>query len=235
MGPAKRSAMESSVLLALLVFVSSLALVQSSPIPQGNENVTTGLNVSACDARSIISQHEGKRNCVYKDTMGHPTFGIGYNLDNPGAPQAIAAVGADYNSIRSGKTCLTDSQVMQLFEPSYQSAVRGARTAVSCYDSLCCDVQNVMTDMDYNLGDGGFSSFHGFIGYVCQGDWAQAAADGRGTAWCRQVGSRCTGDMSAVAQGCSGPSPSPPGPSPPGPPPSPPSPSGNCKACVEGG
>ena len=50
---------------------------------------------SACDARSLISKHEGKRLCVYKDTKGHPTIGIGYNLDNPGAPQAIAAVGAN--------------------------------------------------------------------------------------------------------------------------------------------
>ena len=83
---------------------------------------------------------------------GHPTIGIGYNLDNPGAPAAIAAVGADYNAVRSGQQCLTDSQVMQLFEPSYQSAVSGAKRAVSSFNSLCCGVQEVMIDMDYNLG-----------------------------------------------------------------------------------
>merc|ERR1719161_41490 len=132
----------------------------------------------ACDARILIAQHEGKRNCVYIDTRGHPTIGIGYNLDNPGARAAITAVGANYDDIRSGKTCLSDSQVMQLFEPAYQSAVSGARRAVSSYDALCCGVQNVMTDMDYNLGDGGFESFSGFIRYVNQKEWAQAAADG---------------------------------------------------------
>eukprot|EP00966_Prymnesium_polylepis_P182228 4221771-Prymnesium_polylepis.1 len=140
------------------------------------------LTVTSCDARSLISKHEGKRDCVYIDTRGHPTIGIGYNLDNPGARAAIAAVGADYDSIRSGKTCLTDSQVMKLFEPSYQSAVSGAKRAVSSYSSLCCNVQNVMTDMDYNLGDGGFASFRTFISYINEGKWADAAADGRGTA-----------------------------------------------------
>eukprot|EP00747_Dinoflagellata_sp_TGD_P178942 gnl/TRDRNA2_/TRDRNA2_28889_c0_seq1.p1 gnl/TRDRNA2_/TRDRNA2_28889_c0~~gnl/TRDRNA2_/TRDRNA2_28889_c0_seq1.p1 ORF type:complete len:254 (-),score=46.45 gnl/TRDRNA2_/TRDRNA2_28889_c0_seq1:84-818(-) len=183
---------------------------------------------ASCDARPLIALHEGKRKCVYKDTMGHPTIGIGYNLDNPGARQAIEAVGADYDSIRAGKTCLTDSQIMKLFEPSYQSAVSGARRAVSSYDNLCCKVQNVMTDMDYNLGDDGFASFHGFISLINKKSWAAAAADGEHTAWCGQVGLRCTGDMAAVRAGCGGPSPSPPGPSPP-------SPGNNCCKCVAHG
>ena len=198
---------------------------QAPPSVQPNASHVDAPTLQDCDARSLIARHEGKRDCVYIDTMGHPTIGIGYNLDNSGARSAIAAVGADYDSIRSGKTCLTNSQVMKLFEPSYQSAVAGAKRAVSSFGSLCCGVQTVMTDMDYNLGDGGFGSFHGFISFINQGKWADAAADGRGTAWCRQVGSRCSEDMGAVAQGCGGPSPSPPSPSPPSPSPSP---SGGC-------
>ena len=132
--------------------------------------------VAGCDARSLITKHEGKRKCVYVDTKGHPTVGIGYNLDNPGARSALAAVGADYDSVRSGKTCLSDSQIMQLFEPSYQSAVSGARSAVSSYSSLCCNVQEVMTDMTYNLGS--LSSFTGFVGLINSGKWAAAAQDG---------------------------------------------------------
>lgn len=233
----------------LVVGVASVAIVEVSKGHDGghssdNSNSNSAVvgsddfwrSVASCDARSIIANHEGKRSCVYIDTMGHPTVGIGYNLDNPGAPQAIAAVGANYADVRSGKQCLTDSQIMKLFEPSYQSAVAGARRAVSCYDKLCCNVQNVMTDMDYNLGDGGFASFTGFIGYVCRGEWAQAAADGKGTAWCGQVGRRCTEDMAAVASGCSGPGPSPGPPTPPSPPsptPPSPSPSSGCKSCVE--
>lgn len=193
--------------------------------------------LASCDARALIAVHEGKRKCVYKDTMGHPTIGIGYNLDNSGARQAITAIGANYDSIRSGKSCLTDAQIMELFEPSYKSAVSGARRAVSSYGSLCCNVQNVMTDMDYNLGDGGFSSFHGFISLINARSWNAAAADGAATAWCRQVGVRCIEDMAAVRKGCNGPSPpSPPSPAPPSPPspPSPPTPTGCC-SCVLGG
>ena len=77
------------------------------PIPDG------------CDARSMISQHEGKRKCVYTDTMGHPTIGIGFNLDASGAQQAIEKLGLNYDDVRSGAQCLTESQIMDLFEPSY--------------------------------------------------------------------------------------------------------------------
>jgi len=170
----------------------------SSPAPK----LVMPAPAATCDARSLIAAHEGKRLCVYKDTMGHPTIGIGYNLDNPGAPAAIAAVGADYDAVRSGQQCLTDSQVMQLFEPSYQSAVSGAKRAVSSFNSLCCGVQEVMIDMDYNLGDSGFASFHDFIGLINEKQWADAATDMQNTAWCGQVKSRCTDDASRVRKGC---------------------------------
>ena len=39
----------------------------------------------ACDASSLITRHEGKRLCVYTDTTGHKTVGVGYNLDQGGA------------------------------------------------------------------------------------------------------------------------------------------------------
>jgi GH24 family phage-related lysozyme (muramidase) len=113
------------------------------------------LNLVLCTlarCAGLIAGHEGKRLCVYKDTRGIPTIGIGYNLDNGGARQAIAKVGANYDKVLSGAQCLTDAQVMELFEPSYEQAVFGAKGDVSSFNSLCCGVQEVMTDMAYNLG-----------------------------------------------------------------------------------
>jgi len=156
--------------------------------------------LSACDARSLIENHEGKKSCVYTDTQGHPTVGIGYNLDSSGARSAIAAVGANYDKVRAGTECLTNSQIMSLFEPSYQSAVNGAARVVSSFSSLCCNVQDVMTDMTYNLGS--LSSFNTFVSLINKGEWASAASDGRGTLWCSQVGNRCSDDMARIAKGC---------------------------------
>ena len=45
--------------------------------------------ISTCDASSIITRHEGSRKCVYVDTTGHKTIGVGFNLDAPGARTVI--------------------------------------------------------------------------------------------------------------------------------------------------
>ena len=52
--------------------------------------------------------------------------------------------------------------------------------------------------MTYNLGKAGLASFNTFDSLVKQGQWAKAAADGRGTKWCSQTGSRCTRDMAQL-------------------------------------
>eukprot|EP01052_Picozoa_sp_SAG31_P056225 SAG31_NODE_15974_length_728_cov_10.190779_1_plen_107_part_10 len=67
-----------------------------------------------CDASSIVSKHEGRRKCVYTDTTGHKTIGVGYNLDQPGAKFMIASVGADFDKVYSGKQCLNDKQIDQI-------------------------------------------------------------------------------------------------------------------------
>ncbi len=56
----------------------------------------------------MVAQAEGKRSCVYIDTMGHPTIGIGFNLDRSDAPSICSKFGIDYTAIRNGSKCLTD-------------------------------------------------------------------------------------------------------------------------------
>jgi hypothetical protein len=51
-------------------------------------------------AETRIAEYEGKRAHVYTDTPGHPSVGIGFNLDRHGAKDALQAVGADYDKVR---------------------------------------------------------------------------------------------------------------------------------------
>uniref|UniRef100_A0A7S3DI38 Lysozyme n=1 Tax=Palpitomonas bilix TaxID=652834 RepID=A0A7S3DI38_9EUKA len=179
-----------------LLFAACLALAVAMPITdlKGYANCPS--------AHDLIEQHEGVRDCVYVDTTGHKTIGVGYNLDQSGARTAIANIGADFDSIYSGKTCLTSSQVEKLFSSSLNNAVQEARNVVSGYSGLCSCVQNVMVDMAFNLGQSGLGSFNTFLSYINNHNWSAAASDVKGTLWCRQVGNRCTQDASIIASGC---------------------------------
>lgn len=186
---------------------------------------------AACDASSLIANHEGTRSCAYTDTTGHRTVGVGFNLDACSASKWNSILpSVSYQDVYSGKTCLTSGQIHTLLEYSMRDAVAESRRVVSNYDSMCCNVQNVVTDMTFNLGS--LSGFGTLVSLLERSEYAAAADDMKNTLWCRQVGRRCTEDVGMVRQGCggSGPSPSPP----PGPGPSP-GPSQGCKTCIENG
>eukprot|EP00729_Bicosta_minor_P009532 gene9532-33184_t len=70
------------------------------------------------------------------------------------------------------------------------------------FGAQCGCIDAVLTDMTYNLGYAGVSSFKTFIGYIKNQQWGEAATDIRGTLWCKQVGNRCARDASLIASGC---------------------------------
>jgi len=146
----------------------------------------------------LIKQGEGLRKCMYKDTMGIPTVCYGYNLQS-GSKSEVNAAGGDYDSLMKGG-CTTQSVCDKLLSNQVKKAESAAR---NIYGSLSCKyAQDIAVDMTYNLGSGGMASFHQFIGLMKSGDYKGAAADGKGTAWCRQVGSRCSRDMGQLQNCC---------------------------------
>ena len=178
---------------------TSLLAVAAAAAAGSGAGVTA---VGACDASAIITRHEGSRSCAYTDTTGHVTVGVGFNMDAVSAStwSSILPGGPSYDDVYYKRTCLTGGQIQTLLHYSMQKAEAESRRVVSNYDSMCCGVQNVVTDMTFNLGS--LSGFNTLVSYFEQGDYADAAADMKTTLWCRQVGSRCTDDAAAVARGC---------------------------------
>lgn len=62
----------------------------------------------SCDSiQNMVAQAEGNKPCMYVDTAGHPTIGIGFNLDRGDARSIITSLGLNYDNVRAGKTCLS--------------------------------------------------------------------------------------------------------------------------------
>ncbi len=171
------------VLAALLLFACYISLNEAGE----------------CDSYDREKLNEGYRTCVYKDSMGHPTVGVGFNLDKFGAKGELASVGADYNKVLNGTECLTDSQIEQLFNKDMDSAKGCSVRYVS--KSIPEGPRSAINDMAFNMGCGTLETFGTLRSYIEDGKYAEAASDMEGTLWCRQVGSRCDRDVSCMKSG----------------------------------
>ncbi|CAE7517501.1 E [Symbiodinium sp. KB8] len=163
--------------------------------------------VMACEsATALIEAAEGYRDCTYVDTTGHKTICYGFNLAAGGAKSKVESVGGNWDRVynhcacgTSGAGCLNQHQCAELLSGAVSAAEAGARRV---FGNQCPCIMAVLTDMTYNLGEGGISSFTTFKRYIEEQNWSAAASDLKGTLWCRQVKSRCTRDVGIIARGC---------------------------------
>ena len=154
------------------------------------------LKAGECDSYEREKLNEGYRTCVYKDSKGIPTVGVGFNLDKFGAKAEIESVGADYNKVLNGTQCLTDGQIETLFNRDMDTAKVCARGWIS--SSLPSGPESAINDMAFNMGCATLHEFGTLKGYIEKGDYSGAAEDMKGTAWCRQVGYRCDHDVACM-------------------------------------
>jgi len=150
-------------------------------------------------ASAWIEHWEGRRNQTYLDSMGHPTVGVGFNLDANGAQAAIAALGLDYNQVRAGTQLLSDAQIDALLQQGINQAVSAAHTPIPGFDNVPGDRQIVIVDMIFNLGLAGFSKFVQAIKAINAQDWQTASQQMQQSAWFNQVGRRAKADVNMMA------------------------------------
>ena len=153
------------------------------------------LKAGECNSYDREKLNEGYRKCVYKDSRGIPTIGVGFNLEKFGAKEEIASVGADYYALLNGSQCLDDSQIERLFNKDMAVAVACADTWVS---GLSSGPASAVADMAFNMGCATLHTFTTLKSYLEDKDYAKAAEDMRGTAWCGQVGERCDRDIACM-------------------------------------
>jgi GH24 family phage-related lysozyme (muramidase) len=162
-------------------------LAQAAPAANQATDMTTDQQL-----RDQLGVDEGNRPHVYTDTAGHPTVGIGFNLDRSDARTRLAAVGADYDAVRAGTQDLSQDQINQLFSHDVGTAVDTARGYYAGFDQLDPVRQRVLTNMAFNMGPATLGQFHQLHTALTNGDWNAAASAMQNSHWANQVGDRAT-------------------------------------------
>ncbi len=108
---------------------------------------------------------EGRRQRVYKDQFGNQTVGIGRNID------AVA---------------FSDDEITLMFNNDCKRADVICRSLFPHFDALTDNRKAALLNLAFNLGPG-LQAFHKMIAAVNAGDFDEAAAQMKDSAWFHQV------------------------------------------------
>ena len=129
------------------------------------------------DLVSIESENEGTKHFRYKDSKGHWTVGIGFNLEQPLAKKCFLNAGIsekDFNDIKNGYKGLTDKGMYKVFKQYEKEFYSDLKRFIPNYDALPSQAQLVCFDLIYNTGTQGFLQFKKFINALKNNDFVSA-------------------------------------------------------------
>jgi lysozyme len=146
-----------------------------------------------------ITRWEGTKYNAYDDKtgktivpnvpiLGNPTIGVGFNLRVLNARDLLTQVGADYDSIISGRASLTPDQVDQILLADINIALTSVKSMFPEFDSYPEDKQLVLIDIVFNMGLKTFSSFYNTVALIRMQSWLPASMNLQKSAWFHQVG-----------------------------------------------
>lgn len=141
-----------------------------------------------------VTKHEGYRCVVYIDTRGRRTIAIGFNLDDPGAAAVCKIFGLDLEALLAGKATVALPLAEAIEEYFIKQARLAALRHIPGFDTLPDNVQAVVIDMLYEMGEPKFAGFHDTIAAINRGDYKGAASQMKQSAWYGEVPTRAQED-----------------------------------------
>ena len=126
---------------------------------------------------------------IYNDHLGYPTFGVGHLI-----------LESDEEFGRPVGTPVDEERVRACFDRDLETAIGecDALYESGIFDGLPGEVQEILVNMMFNMGRTRLSKFKKMHGAILQGDWKEAAKEGRDSRWYRQVTNRAERLMSRL-------------------------------------
>ena len=133
--------------------------------------------------RNYLIQEEGYQRCVYEDTNGNKTIGIGHKLKS-----------------NEHFILLADKQVNQLFDADLEIALASAKQLVPSFDKQPVEVKLVIVSMVFNLGHNGFYKFKNFREALAKRNYIEAQNEIRNSKWAKQLPNRAERAISLLTR-----------------------------------
>ena len=129
-----------------------------------------------------IKAHEGFRDHIYKDSLGKATIGYGF---------LVVALSPDELKLNGGKIEPMNKEVAEkILNSKVAKLQKRLFQCLPWLESKPQGVQDVLTEMAYQLGLAGLIGFRHTLGCIETGDYAQAARNLRESLLYRQTPKR---------------------------------------------
>lgn len=149
-------------------------------------------------AKALIMKHEGVRASPYKDSLGVPTIGVGFNMTRADARARLSQVGL---KSWAPPIHLSDSQIQQLLALDLADCAGDIKDVIHGFDLLSDNRKCVLIDLRFNLGPMRFRAFAHMISAVNSNDFDEAANQMLASIWSTQVGNRAVEDAEMMRNG----------------------------------
>ncbi len=135
-----------------------------------------------------ISADEGKVLHAYLCSELHKTVGIGHKV-LPDDPEYGLPVHGAYDDV-SEEESITEDRCYILFQEDVQIAIGGCQKIYGNWEELPQEMQHVLVNMCFQLGQGGLSKFKNFKTAVEDYQWQRASEEMLDSRWAGQTPER---------------------------------------------
>jgi len=165
------------------------------PTPRITEN---NMTVDVEKLYEEIANDEGKVLHCYLCSELHKTVGIGHKVLDSDEEQALSIYGA-YDDVADNQK-ITEERCYELFEKDVQIAIGGCQNIYDNWEDLPEEMQHVLVNMCFQLGQGGLSKFKNFKAAVENKNFTLAAVEMMDSRWASQTPERAIRLSKRVAE-----------------------------------
>ena len=126
---------------------------------------------------------------IYNDHLGYPTFGVGHLV-----------LESDPEHGQPTGTPVEEQRVKECFENDLDIAIGECNALYEGgeFNDLPDEVQQILVNMMFNMGRTRLSKFKKMHAAILEGNWKEAAKEGRDSRWYKQVTNRAERLMSRL-------------------------------------
>mgnify|MGYP003647364954 FL=1 len=136
-----------------------------------------------------ISSDEGKILHAYLCTELHATVGIGHKILDTDPEKELEIYGVNWEEVPDDQ-CITEDRCYVLFQEDVQIAIGGCMNIYNNWDELPQEMQHVLVNMAFQMGQRGLSNFKNMKAAIEEQDFAKTAVEMMDSRWASQTPER---------------------------------------------